>query len=723
MTTPTLQHISLGPTIQCNLAFSPNGNMLYYANKQAVAFVSLEQSTIVSLLDCKQTVRSLESISDNELLIGTERGEVYLYTIQTDVKKTLYKAQELPIISLKFLGGLILIVTPMKLALINPNGDVIQEISSEILIETATLIYTDNKPTIIYSLTDAAGSVILQTQNGPVKISGNKTWVTCIDQSSDGKRLFFGSDNGRVYVYHYPNMVVESVIPVSDLRISGVIAVGEKCFIASAIDCSIQIIQLTELWLTTLRLGGVGEERYIRFRYSDSSRTLVAVSNLQHLHSWTLDSNMTTPTTNVLPTGHSDATNSVYLYQLPTIPQSISLVTSSLDSTVRVYVKTANRVRGPTSKYREIARPLVHGYPLSRAVMVDKPLRLLIASHEEKPIRILEASKYFIESMRYVTHSTLSEDDLAYYETSPIGANHQPLSLTNCPLRDRTGSSRQSQVQSPTKQIPNELLLGEDAGLFDDIVVASVPKVYMTSPPEEELHYHTLWPETNKLLQHQSEVMHMLVSKDEQFVLTSGLYLKPSQFTTTIVPPLTCYLWQKDGEVYKVVEETCPFGEEDEIVDIVYHKDYYAVAGREGTVMVAVGEGNKHLYHKIAVSEDKITAMCNVENILVIATVGGQLYQIDTTTLERSYGIFLNKNVSAMKGIKNKIIIGYVDGSVDVISVNGEGIHLNKKSSGLVNCCCPTKILTIDAILNDTIATVALGDDIGSIIIFELEIN
>ncbi|BFU20817.1 WD domain containing protein [Entamoeba histolytica] len=720
------EFLSLGPNIQCNLKFSKDGKKYFFGNAHVVGVVNVESSSITSIIDFKQTVRSIEVINDTTIAVGTERGIVELYDLEQDKKTRIISIGEYPIINIKNYENYLLISSPLRVLLITLEGKIIEDISSKILIETATLFGNQKNefPSIAYALTDAAGTLVIKQGTNEKRIPGNKTWVTALCQSDDLTRVFVGTDSGKVYVHQYPSLEVESVVSVSDLRISGISCHGNTTFIASSIDCSIQFFQLSDLWLSTVRLGGVGDERYIRFSFNERNRILIALTNMCHLHGWKLDSSYTIPTQIVLPTGHSQAVSSVELYPLPTIPSNLAIISSSLDYTIRLFVKNVNPDNKTQERWVEIARPLVHGYPLSQAVLINNPIRVLTSSIEEKPVRILEASKYFIESLRYITRSNLSEKDMIYYEKSPIGANHQPLSLTNCPLREHTGSSRQSQVQSPTKlQYDIKTLVIPDSDelpVEDDITVASVPKVYMTAPPEEELHYHTLWPETNKLLDQQSEVTHIAVSKDEQYIVTGGLYLKPSKFTSQPVPAKTLYLWEKSGETYKVVDSFLPFGEEDEIQCLVFEEGIFAVGGREGKVFIVSGEKDNFKTHLIEVCKEKITGLCYVKENIIVGTPSGQMYSINTKTYERDYGQFVSKPITAMKGINDKIILGFEDGSIDIISLNTKTIHFNKSANGKIRNCCPSKVISISGIERDKDMKVVASDDIGTIIVVSI---
>ncbi|ELP94999.1 hypothetical protein EIN_251830 [Entamoeba invadens IP1] len=726
----TTQMISLGPSIKTNLKFSKDGKFYFYGNLHAVGIVSVDTNTVVQVIDFRQSVRSIEVMDEQTIVIGTERGLVYTYNYITEQRKKIVECGEMPVINLEFYSSYLLIVTPMRILLIQ-NGDVIDDISSDILIETAVLLRNEHTqtelensttqlPTIAYALTDASGTLVLKTGKNERRIPGNKTWVTVVRQSVENDRIFIGTDAGKVIVHKYPSLEVESVVPVSDLRISGISCHNDNTFIVSSIDCSIQIFQLSDLWLSTLRLGGVGEERYIRFAFSEKTRILIALSNLCHLHGWKLDSKYSTPTQIVLPTGHSLAVSSVELYKLPTIPENLALISSSEDFTVRVFVKTPKKERS-VERWVEVARPLVHGYPLTRAVMIDHPLRILTSSVEEKPIRVLETSKYFIDTVRYVTNSNFSREDMLYYDKSPIGANHQPLSLTNTPLREHTGSSRQSRVQSPTKpqfDLKTLVVPDSDEMPIEDIVVASVPKIYTSAPPEEELHYHTLWPETNKLLEQQSEVVQLEISKDEQFIATGGLYLKPSQFTKTVIPAKTVYLWKKDGESYKVLNSYLPFEEEDEIEGLIYDGSHIAVGGKNGKV--AIINVSTHTMQTVDVSTEKISGMCSIGDSVYVGTPSGQCYKINKDTGCKTFWVFLNKAVSVMRDFHDNIVIGYEDGSIDFLEQSGEGKHFQKDSNGKVVNCCPSKVLSLSVIEFEGKPLIAASDDIGTIIVFSL---
>ena len=124
--------------------------------------------------------------------------------------------------------------------------------------------------------------------------------------------------------------------------------------------------------------------------------------------------------------------------------------------------------------------------------------------------------------------------------------------------------------------------------------------------------------------------------------------------------------------------------------------------------------------HRIDVCAEKISALCYINGKIVCGTPSGQLYTVDSTTFERDFGLFMNKNITAMKHVGERMIIGYADGFVDIIDINGEGVHFGKSKGGKIMNCCPAKIVSISALEKNGKLHVVVSDEIGTIVMLTL---
>ncbi|XP_053624661.1 elongator complex protein 2 [Plodia interpunctella] len=150
------------------------------------------------------------------------------------------------------------------------------------------------------------------------------------------------------------------------------------------------------------------------------------------------------------------------------------LVSVSADQTTRLHAPWA-RPGGLGSEWHEIARPQVHGYDLSSLAML--PNNCFASSAEEKVVRIFKAPNNFLTNFKNITGVELEVED----SKSPEGASVPSLGLSN-------------------------KAVFADAEVDDDNDGHFVPVVLHEPPTEETLMQNTLWPESQKLYAHGSEV-------------------------------------------------------------------------------------------------------------------------------------------------------------------------------------------------------------------------
>lgn len=157
-------------------------------------------------------------------------------------------------------------------------------------------------------------------------------------------------------------------------------------------------------------------------------------------------------------------------------PNGKYFLTCSVDKTTRLHSSWTND--GVTS-WHEISRPQIHGYDMKCISMVNR-LRF-VSGADEKVIRIFDATKNFINSIR--TISSVDFDDSILIEKYAECASVPALGLSNSAVYDVTQSGDENRK-------PKE----------------------NTLPTEEYLLQNTLWWESQKLYGHGYEVFDVEVN-------------------------------------------------------------------------------------------------------------------------------------------------------------------------------------------------------------------
>lgn len=122
------------------------------------------------------------------------------------------------------------------------------------------------------------------------------------------------------------------------------------------------------------------------------------------------------------PTGHFDGVKSVAWGG----KNGEWFITVSSDETTRIH---SPWVRGEgerkTTTWAEIARPQVHGYPLTSLAPLPGS-HGFVSGADEKVVRVFGETRGFLESL--VGLGAMSEDDVG---DAPVGASVPPLGLSN----------------------------------------------------------------------------------------------------------------------------------------------------------------------------------------------------------------------------------------------------------------------------------------------------
>ncbi|GAA5820497.1 hypothetical protein JCM11251_003017 [Rhodosporidiobolus azoricus] len=140
--------------------------------------------------------------------------------------------------------------------------------------------------------------------------------------------------------------------------------------------------------------------------------------------------------------------------------------------------------------WHELARPQIHGYPLTSLTFTARQNRLqFVSGADEKIVRVFDAPGIFLQSLQKLCGIDFGEAEKR--KERPMAANVPPLGLSNRAIATADDAAN----LAPASNDPF------DAVAPVDFNVASHP------PLEEQLLGSTLWPETEKLYGHSFELV------------------------------------------------------------------------------------------------------------------------------------------------------------------------------------------------------------------------
>lgn len=147
----------------------------------------------------------------------------------------------------------------------------------------------------------------------------------------------------------------------------------------------------------------------------------------------------------------------------------------------------------PITTWAEIARPQIHGYPLTCLATLP-PSQRFVTGADEKVVRVFEETTGFVDSLDGLGAAVHSSADTETEKARggqqrAVGASVPPLGLSNKMLMTDDPDDQDS--------------AGDTGFNYTQFSISQV----MTSPPTENtLSTSTLWPELEKLYGHGYEV-------------------------------------------------------------------------------------------------------------------------------------------------------------------------------------------------------------------------
>lgn len=181
------------------------------------------------------------------------------------------------------------------------------------------------------------------------------------------------------------------------------------------------------------------------------------------------------------------------------------------DQTTRVFAPWYNEYDSKDEgAWHEIARPQVHGHDINCVTIIQgKGNHRFVSGADEKVARVFEAPLSFLKTLNHATlqQSNLAEDDIQV-GVQILGANMSALGLSQKPIyvqasndsRDRNGDGGVDSLETIPDAVPVELT---------------------EAPIEDQLMWHTLWPESHKLYGHGNELFSLCCDHRGELVASS----------------------------------------------------------------------------------------------------------------------------------------------------------------------------------------------------------
>ncbi|CAM0135097.1 unnamed protein product [Umbelopsis sp. WA50703] len=265
----------------------------------------------------------------------------------------------------------------------------------------------------------------------------------------------------------------------------------------------------TGVWINEVRVGEIGGNTlgFYGGLFGPDGKHIIAHGSNGSFHLWqniSSDEDLNHWVPKVSISGHFGSVES-----LVWDPQSLFVVTASLDQTCRVFAPW-NRKAGDdkASTWHEMGRSQIHGYDMQCVSFIDK--WRYVSGADEKVMRIFDAPKTFIESLAALTdHKEL----LAQLESRPVGANLPALGLSNKAVFEGDMSANGNDDEDDYAALQSYA--------HPSATPTSLLQTLEHPPFEEHLMQHTLWPEVEKLYGHGYEIRCVRGTHDGRLIASS----------------------------------------------------------------------------------------------------------------------------------------------------------------------------------------------------------
>ncbi|KAM1326697.1 hypothetical protein ACFX14_011211 [Malus domestica] len=186
------------------------------------------------------------------------------------------------------------------------------------------------------------------------------------------------------------------------------------------------------------------------------------------------------------------------------------LLSVSHDQTTRIFAPWQNEASPRDEEsWHEIARPQVHGHDINCvAIIQGKGNHRFVSGADEKVARVFEAPLSFLKTLGHAISQTSNFADDLQVGVQILGANMSALGLSQKPIYVH------AEQHTPDKNVND--------GLDTLETIPDAVPVVLTEPPiEDQLAWHTLWPESHKLYGHGNELFALCSDHDGKLVASS----------------------------------------------------------------------------------------------------------------------------------------------------------------------------------------------------------
>ena len=481
--------------VRCIRWIEPDSTLLSAsADGSAIIWRVDNQSGIFEPLSilCQNT-RSRFIVADATLL---DDGTILTVTSDTDCSISVFKNDKM------------LLLHPLKKYVFD-----VRIIRSESFWQTAS-------PFIAYSTDDKLVTLCLfeeQRLKTTAILSGHEDWSRSLDYKftqNDCMLLGSASQDGFVRIWRikkqqeHPEGVqigeqqihlnsccftisLETVLAGHEAPVYGFRFVSETKVLTSSLDKAaiVWTVGDDELWTSITRVGEIGGDNMgfmgctFPKQTDETFDTFACFSYNGSLLIW--KQNEETGTFDACPgfSGHSGS-----VCDISWEPDGNYLLSVSADETTRLHTKC--RVDG-SIRWREIARPQIHGYEMNCISSIDG--YTFVSGADEKVLRVFRATKSFVNSFKALTSSEPDLKSNTSLEELPVGSVAPALGLTN-----RAVCDGDTDVPSIFQTTSSELL-----------------------PTEETLMRDTLWPEIHKLYGHGNELYAVAVNHKKTLIVSA----------------------------------------------------------------------------------------------------------------------------------------------------------------------------------------------------------
>lgn len=186
------------------------------------------------------------------------------------------------------------------------------------------------------------------------------------------------------------------------------------------------------------------------------------------------------------------------------------LLSVSHDQTTRIFAPWKSEIcLQDEPSWHEIARSQVHGHDINCvAIIYGSGNHRFVSGADEKVARVFEAPLSFLKTLGHAILKKSSYFEDFQEDIQVLGANMSALGLSQKPIYVHAAAQTASR---PDDNVPDSLETIPDA----------VPTVLTQPPVEDQLAWHTLWPESHKLYGHGNELFSLCCDHEGKLVASS----------------------------------------------------------------------------------------------------------------------------------------------------------------------------------------------------------